>query len=148
MVCWYIGELIVLLFWQLLSNNSDKQRLLPQTLSSSVGRWYSLVVSQYCIGRRSKYSKRVYFLFYIVPKVCFSNLACAIGKVLSFLCLGGFHWQGRYATGMSSLRSSTKVEVVPDVRGLSWNWGNVSKTNACSNADTWVQLADFLKVKF
>ena len=76
----------------LLSNSSDKQRLLPHSSSNNVGSW-SLAVPRYCDGRGSKSSNRVYFLFFVLLKVCFSNFASAIGNVLSFLCFGGFHYK-------------------------------------------------------
>ena len=79
----------------------------------------------------------------VLPYTCFTNFTSDMGILLCFRFLGGFHWQEYDVTGRSSSLTA-KDDGIP--LGCSWNVTGVSATRACSSADTWVQLADALKI--
>ena len=63
-----------------------------------------------------------------------------MGKVLSFLFLGRFRWQGREVTGVES----SSLSFSDGLLGLISNDAGLKAVRACRTADTCVQLADFL----
>ena len=70
------------------------------------------------------------------------NTAADMGKLLSFLFLGTFHWHRYEVTGITS--SSLSDRTVWTVAGHGWELAVVMATSACNTAETCVQLADFL----
>ena len=62
--------------------------------------------------------------------MCFSNVASDIFRLLSFLFLGFFHWQGSDVTGTESASSSSAI--LDEVTG---NRTGVIAASACNSAD-------------